>query len=161
MNQIDDILKAADSAAGKALLFAKKGLEAYSDEEMQKIIGIDRERLRHEIAKHPSYISYFAEIKYQLQHAIVRCKKSLEILDGELYDFYKHEYEINLSTSEIKHYITHDSRHRDIESLLLALDEYHGRVSSILESLTAKGYSLNNLVKLVTLDLEQKKLERY
>jgi len=115
--------------------------------------------LLQDIQRHPAIHAYYAGLKAICSACINECTKTLELIDGELYDYYKTSYALKLSTQEIKHYITHDDRHRELTRIIVLVDREMVKISAILEAVVSRGYSINNIVKLMQIKQEQARLE--
>lgn len=123
-------------------------------------IKIDINNLIECAQNHPKQYAYYRGLYGIVKGAIKRCDRTIELIDGELYDYYRNEYSIKLSSNEIKYYITHDSKHRELVQFLGILDGLLCKLDAICEALQAKGYSINNITKLKALESEQARYER-
>jgi len=133
--------------------------DALSFERMEEVASIDIHKLIEEIQRHPGYVAFYNGMRAMVSSAIRECERTLELIDGELYDYYKTEYEVSLSVNEIKHYITHDKLHREFVHMISVLEREKFALDGIVDALGSKGYALNNLVKLRQVELEQQRLE--
>lgn len=159
MESVEDIVKKTQERVKIVLERLTRNKDALSFERMEEVASINTCKLSEEIQRHPGYVAFYNGMRAMVTSAIRECERTLELIDGELYDYYKTEYEVSLSTNEIKHYITHDKLHREFVHMISVLDRERLVLEGIVDALSSKGYALNNLVKLRQVELEQQRLE--
>jgi len=77
-----------------------------------------------------------------------------------LYDEQRNHNPLKLSSQEIKYYITQDSKYRELLEMKTVIECEMMTLEGICESLAARGFSINNIVKLRTILAEQERFER-
>ena len=159
MESVDDLVGSTRNRIKDVLGTLSRNKSSTEWNEIEKIIAINQFSLADNLQKHAGYVAYYNGMKMMTYSCIKECQRTLEIVDGELYDYYKTEYDVNLSTNEVKHYITHDKVHRELTHVISVLEREYYTLSAIVDAFEARGYSLNNLVKLKVLEYEQRKLE--
>lgn len=77
---------------------------------------------------------------------------------SHLFKKYKENYSRELSDREINQYINGESQYISSYEMLLEIKELLNKYQSVVNAFTSRGYSLNNLTKLYTTNLENSPL---
>jgi len=131
----------------------------FSDDRAKEDIKIDVDRIIDVARDQPKLIAYYGALHSYARSAVSRCDTAIDVLQGELYDYYMNDYHVSLKQSDIKYYITHDTKYR---SLVLHREEmkyWVNKFSSVLKAFESRGFTINNLTKLLIMKHEQGRYE--
>lgn len=155
--EIRELIEKVRENVKKVLELIARNDEMFKDEKVQELLKI--EDLETALRKHSGYVGFYNGVRASIQATLNECKRVLEIVDGELYAYYKTDYEVALGTNEVKYYITHDKIHRELVNYINVLEHWLDRLNGIVSTFDSRGYTLNNLVRLKQVELDRYRLE--
>lgn len=123
-------------------------------ETVDSFFDIEGESLEQICRLHPKYYfrykAYFNELGVYEKYFNTHLEKKY----GELYKQYNEKNGVALSSSDIKAYINGTDEYVEAKELLLKVAFIRNKISAVVDSLEAMGYTLNNITKIKVADLE-------
>jgi len=154
---VDSIFKNTDK---KCLEVLKQIAAAeITTEKVLEELEIDTFDIITTVRKQPRRLAFYSGLLAMVNSAIKKCDTTLEILSGELFDYYSQSYEIDLKSSDVKYYITHDEKYRRIRLLKDNLVDQQEFLQAIVNAFDQRSYSINNAVKVLLMEFERSKME--
>jgi hypothetical protein len=117
-------------------------------------LAIKGKRLELANFEQASWLSYYDERRVEL-HAIVRYMEMyVDKVRGKLWKDYNENYSRELSPKDKEQYINHEKAYLSSNELFLEIRELYEKFESVVDSFKARGYALNNIVRLRVSSLE-------
>ncbi len=116
-------------------------------------LAIKGKRLELANYEQASWLSYYDERKVELRSIVRYMEAHVERVRGKLWKDYTENYSRELSPKDKEQYINHEKSYLSANELFLEVRELYEKFESAVESFKARGYALNNIVKIRVADL--------
>lgn len=127
-------------------------------DDLKDIVRLKGKKLEVANRENPAWYLYYRERKVELGTLVKYFEGEVSRIRGKLYREYKERYSIDLGEREIGRYIDHDEKYLTLYHMLLEVKEIHDQYDGAVDTLTTRGYALNNITKIRVAGLEDAEL---
>jgi len=141
---------------GKELQHLPAIIEQYEEDlaEAEQNLSIKGKTLQAANLEQASWMSFYDQKRVELSTLLKYMEREVERVRGKLWQQYTEKMSRDLNTRDKENYINNEPAYLTKQEQYLMVSEIHGKFASIVEAYKARGYALNNIVKLRTSAIE-------
>lgn len=123
-------------------------------EDAEKNISIKGKTLEGANIEQASWLTYYDQKRVELSTLMKYLDREVERVRGKLWQQYTEKMSRDLNTRDKENYINNEPAYLAKQEQYLMVSEIHGKYSSLIDAFKARGFALNNIVKLRTNAIE-------
>lgn len=131
-------------------------LQQYEDalQDAESVLTLKGKNLEQANKENTSWQHYYDQKRIELKTIVDYLENRVQATRGRLFKRYTEKMNRDLSDRAKDKYIDNEKDYLDMYELYLEAKEIHGKYVATVDAFTARGYALNNIVKLRVSSLE-------
>ena len=127
-------------------------IERYSEiiEQGKTHLELKNKRIDFATIEQSSWLNYYDERRIELKKVLELVQILVDKKYGALWKHYTENVSLDMSPKDKDHYIKTDERYLIMKEVLLEVRELYEKAEALVEAFKARGYSINNLTRLYT-----------
>jgi hypothetical protein len=122
--------------------------------DVEKHLKVKGKTLQNANQEHASWLYYYSVRMQELNVLVKYFDREVERVRGKLWKQYTENHNRDLNTRDKENYINNEPAYLTIHEMALEVQDLYKKYEAVVEAFKARGYALNNIVKVRTAAIE-------